>query len=224
MTLQPMAETEVELKELIRFYCMAYTSMKENGEITNITGMLLAWSRGEVEALDRLIPHIYDQLAGIARNLLRGERRHHTLQTSALVNEVYLQLVNQKKIHFNNRQQFFFYAGRIMRHILVGHARHRMASKRGKGVADLSLDEGIPLAHGENLSLETLIILDSTLERLEKHDFRLARIVELRFFAGFNNSEVANILKMSLATIKNEWKLAKMWLARELEEKRVKDC
>jgi RNA polymerase sigma factor (TIGR02999 family) len=191
--------------------------MKKQDDLSDITTLLRAWSEGDPEALDLLVPQIYEQLSAIARNHLKGERQNHTLQTSALVNEVYLQLVNQKNLHFENRRQFFYYAGRIMRHILVGHARHRLAGKRGKGVSDVPLEEGIPLADGQNLSLEKLVILDATLERLEQFDFRQARIVELRFFAGFNNSEVADILKISLTTLKHEWKLAKLWLARELE-------
>lgn len=193
--------------------------MNQNSRDRDLTALIQAWAGGNDQALDLLIPKIYAQLESMARQHMRKERSGHTLQTSALINECYLELQGQQNLRFESRQHFFFYASRIMRHILIRHARHHQAQKRGQGVQGIQLVPDIQLADGKALSVEKLLILEKSLERLEEIDQRQAQIVTLRFFGGFKNTEIADLLGISLTTIKDDWKLAKSWLAHQLAPK-----
>lgn len=179
----------------------------------DITELLLKWSRGDRDALDRLVPIVYDELRRMAHRYIARENRGHTLQTSALVHEAYLKLVDQSRAEWKNRAQFFGVAARIMRRILVDHARARDAWKRGKGTTRLSLDTAPTLAAEAD---EDIGGLDEALTRLQSFDARQGRVVELRFFGGLTVEEAAEVMEVSPATIKREWALAKAWLFREL--------
>jgi RNA polymerase sigma factor (sigma-70 family) len=195
-----------------------------------ITQLLLAWSEGDSGALQDLTPLIYDQLKRLAARHLRREPIAQTLQTTGLVHEAFLRLVDQRAPHWQNRAHFFAIASSLMRRILVDQARVRLAEKRGGGKTNLSLDaagatlEGL----GEHLLLDaqsdagaeaaraSLIGIDSALTRLDGLDHRQAQIVELRFFGGLTVEETAQVLDISSATVKRDWMMAKAWLAREL--------
>jgi len=179
----------------------------------DITNLLVEWSNGDQAALDKIMAKVYDELHQIAHNYLQNERSDHTLQTTALVNEAYLRLINFNKIDWKNRAHFFGIAGQIMRNILIDHARKQQAGKR------LNQKYKMPLESILNLPIETdidLIALDDALNNLEKIDPRQSRIIELRFFAGLTIDEVAEVLQLSPATIKREWETAKFWLLREI--------
>jgi RNA polymerase sigma-70 factor, ECF subfamily len=180
----------------------------------DVTNLLLRWSEGDRDALDRLIPLVYGELHRIAGRHLRAERQEHTLAPTALVNEVYLRLVIQRQVSWQNRTQFFGVAAQLMRRILVDHARRRQAQKRGASVAIVSLEAAgeVPATDGA----ADVLAIDGALERLAVHDPDHARIVELRFFAGLTVEEVAHLLDRSPRTIKREWRLARAWLYREL--------
>ncbi|MFY9223771.1 MAG: sigma-70 family RNA polymerase sigma factor [Blastocatellia bacterium] len=182
-----------------------------------ITNYLVQWSNGDQSALDKIMATVYDELHQIAHNFLQNERPDHTLQTTALVNEAYLRLINFNKIDWKNRAHFFGIAGQIMRNILIDHARKQQANKRFNPNYKLSLDSIL------NFPIETdsdLIALDEALTNLEKVDPRQSRIIELRFFAGLTIDEVAEILDLSPATIKREWETAKFWLLKELRNQK----
>jgi RNA polymerase sigma-70 factor (ECF subfamily) len=180
----------------------------------DVTGLLRAWSAGDQRALDRLMPLVYDQLKRIARRQLRREPERHALQTTALVHDAYLQLVDQKRASAESRLQFFAAAAGIMRRLLVDQARARHAAKRGAGVRRVSLDDELTLAARDRDP--ELLALDSALARLEGHDPRQARVVELRYFGGLSVEDAAAALGVSPATVKREWAMAKAWLYREL--------
>lgn len=180
-----------------------------------VTTLLMNWNGGEAEALDRLLPLVYDELRRIAGRYLRKERQDHTLQTTALVHEAYLRLIDQNQANWQNRAQFFGVAAQMMRRILVDHARGHTADKRGGGVAKLSLDEAIEIAEQREVDL---IALDDALNTLAQLDEQQCRVVELRFFGGLTVEEVAEVMKLSPATIKREWSMAKAWLHRELSK------
>jgi len=179
-----------------------------------VSQLLRAWSSGDEAALQRLIPLVYEELHRIARRYMGRERKGHTLQTSALVNEAYLRLVDWKNVEWQNRAHFFAVSAQMMRRILVDFARNRRYLKRGGGALQVSLAEadGISLERGTDL-----VALDDALTSLAAVDKRKSEVVELRFFAGLSVEETAEVLKVSPDTVLRDWKLAKVWLLRELE-------
>ena len=179
-----------------------------------VTGLLKAWSSGDQAALNRLTAVVHAELHRIARRYMRNERPGNTLQTTALVNEAYLRLVDQSRVNWQNRAHFLGVAAGLMRRILVDHARRVCRAKRGGGVRHLPLDEG--LAYSPAIS-ESLLVLDEALERLAAFDARKARVVELRYFAGMSVEEAAEALGVHPNTVIHDWSLAKAWLKRELE-------
>jgi RNA polymerase sigma factor (TIGR02999 family) len=178
-----------------------------------VTALLDDWSRGNRGALDQLLPHVYAELRRIAARQLRRERIGHTLQPTALVNEAYLRLVDQRKVDWRNKAHFFAVAAQIMRRILVDHARRHAAGKRGDGAQRMSLDEARDLAAAAEIPV---ITIDQALDKLEAVDADLARIVELRAFGGLTIEEAAHVLDVSPSTAKREWRTARAWLHREL--------
>jgi RNA polymerase sigma factor (TIGR02999 family) len=178
--------------------------------------MLVDWSRGDQQALAELMPLVYDELRQIAARYLRREHPGHTLQTTALVHEAYLRLIDQKHVNWQNRAHFFGIAAQMMRRILVDHARGQRTDKRGGGATKLSLDEAIGLAEEREVDL---VALDDALTNLAAMDAQQSRIVELRFFGGLTVEEVAEVIGVSPATVKREWSMAKAWLYRELGKK-----
>lgn len=180
-----------------------------------VTQLLLDWSEGNQAALDKLLPLVYKELRRLAHSYLRRERPGHTLQTTALVHEAYLKLVDQRRVHWQNRAHFFGVAAQLMRRIVVDHARGHKRAKRGGGAQMLSLDEATVVSRKPN---PDLIALDEALTRLAEIDGRKARIVELRFFGGLEVEETAEFLKVSPITVIREWKMAKAWLHRELSK------
>ena len=182
----------------------------------SITNLLIAWSEGDTSALNRLVPLVERELRRLARYHLRQEHDVHTLQTSALVNELYLKLVDQRKARWNNRTHFFAVAAQLMRRILVDHARHNRRIKRGGGFAVVSVDDVAVLTPEKSAEL---LALDDALNRLAAVDPMKARIVELRHFGGLTVDETADVLGVSAATVMRHWSLAKSWLRREVREK-----
>lgn len=178
-----------------------------------ITQLLERWSQGDEEALDQLMPLVYDELHRLAGAYLRRERREHTLQPTALVNEAYLKLVRQRNIQWQNRAQFFGVAAQLMRRILVDHARVNNADKRGGDRVNVSL-KNIG-AFGTQPTTDVLALHD-VLNRLAEIDPDQSRIVELRFFGGLTIEEAAEVMQVSHSTVEREWKIAKAWLKREL--------
>ena len=164
-------------------------------------------------SLPEMLPRVYEELRTLAANVFRDERRDHTLQPTALVHEAYLRLADQEKIVWSNRAQFFAMAARMMRRILVDHARAARTEKRGDGEKALSLDAALEIFDGE--AMDTLA-LHHSLQELEARDPRQAQIVELRFFGGLTVAETAEALAISPATVKREWSFAKVWLEREM--------
>jgi len=180
----------------------------------DVTHLLQAWSEGDQGALDQLMPLVYNELHRLAERYMAGERPGHTLQTTALVNEAYLRLVDVKQVSWQNRAHFFAVSAQFMRRILVEFARSRHALKRGAEAPPVSLDEA-----GE-VSLERaadLVALDDALKALAAMDPRRSRVVELRYFGGLSVEETAEVLKVSANTVMHDWKLAKAWLLRELQ-------
>jgi RNA polymerase sigma factor (TIGR02999 family) len=180
---------------------------------TAVTKLLLDWESGDPGVEERLMPLLYDDLHRRAEHYLRRERRGHTLQPTALVNEAYLRLVDQKRAGWKNRAQFFGVAAQAMRRILVDHARRRSTEKRGDGVSILPLDEAIGSPWKRDADL---VALDDALEALAKLAPRASRVVELRFFGGLTIDETAAALEISPATVKTDWQQAKAWLYRQL--------
>jgi RNA polymerase sigma-70 factor (ECF subfamily) len=178
-----------------------------------VTGLLLAWSDGDQAALEKLIPLVYAELHRLARRYMRRENAGHTLQTSALVNEAYLRLIEAHRVRWQNRSHFFAVSAQIMRRILVDFARARQNLKRGGGACQVSLDEGWVVSPERGADL---LALDEALERLRALNARQSQVVELRYFAGLNETEVAEVLKVSPRTVRHDWSLARAWLYREL--------
>jgi RNA polymerase sigma-70 factor (ECF subfamily) len=178
-----------------------------------VTALLLAWGRGDDSALERLMPLVHDELRRLARRLMRDERPGHTLQTAALVNEAYLRLVDASRVRWQDRAHFFALCARLMRRILVDHARSRNYQKRGGGLRHVSLHDDL-VGPGERAT--DLVALDDALETLARSDPRKSRVVELRFFAGLSVEETAEALDVSPETVMRDWKFAKVWLLREL--------
>src|SRR3954470_19515838 len=181
--------------------------------VHDVTGLLLSWRRGDAEALDRLVPLVYDELRRVARRHLRREQPGHALQATALVHEVYLRLVDVDRLTLQNRTHFFAVAAKLMRQILVDHARRQQAAKRGGGATMVSLEDASPAA--QPLSVDVLA-LDQALDALSAIDARQGSVVELRFFAGLDIAETAEALGISPATVEREWAMAKAWLYRRL--------
>lgn len=181
---------------------------------SDVTGLLIAWSEGDAEALDRLWPLVQDGLRSLAYRSLQNERPGHTLQATALVNEAYLKLIDQRRVRWQERAQFFAVAARVMRRILVDHARRHAAAKRGGGAARLTIEDS-GAAPGATTDVD-LLALEEALERLEAIDDRQSRIVELRFFGGLTVEEAAEVLQVSPATVKSDWRMARAWLFGEL--------
>ena len=181
---------------------------------SDVTELLRAWADGDQEALNKLIPLVYKELHRLASRYMRKENQNHTLQTSALVNEAYLKLVDQKKLRWQNRAHFFGVAAQLMRRILVDHARTRGSLKRGAGVQKLSLDETAIMTFDK---ASEFLQLDRALTSLSEFDPRKSRIVEMKIFCGLNMEEIAEIEKVSAGTIEREWRKAKLWLQREIQ-------
>ena len=181
-----------------------------------LTGMLREWRSGDAGALERLMPAVYDELCGIARRHLEREGPGHTLSTSALVHEAYLDLVDQSSVDWQDRVHFFAIASRTMRRVLVWHARKRNAAKRGGGGPVLTLDDAIAVA-GEGGDAVDLLALSEALDRLEEIDPRLCRVIECRHFGGLSVEETAEALAVSPATVKRDWQAARAWLRVALE-------
>ena len=177
-----------------------------------VTRLLKEWAGGNKQALDQLMPLVYDQLRTLAARCLSAERPEHTLRATALVNEAYLRLVNAE-LNFNDRVHFYAVAARLLRHILVDHAKSLNRAKRGGGVHKLSLDEALVVGQA---APSGILDLDEALQRLAAHDSRKAELVELLFFGGLTYDEAAAALSISPATVHRELRMAKAWLHREL--------
>lgn len=178
-----------------------------------ITCLLLRWREGDSAALEELMPLVYDELRRLARSYLRKERNSHTLQSTALVHEAYLRLKGENLPEWQNRAHFFGIAARIMREILVQHARGRNAAKRGGGDCRLSLDGAVAFSHQSDVDL---LELDRALSELAKFDEQQSRIVELRFFSGLSIEDTSEVLGISPATVKRDWVTARAWLYRAM--------
>jgi RNA polymerase sigma factor (TIGR02999 family) len=183
---------------------------------TGVTELLADWSKGDQEALNKLIPLVYDELHKLASRYLRRERPDHTLQTTALVHEAYLKLVDQKDANWQNRVQFFAVASQLIRRILVDYARRHRASKRGGSYYKVTLDEGL-VSPGERDA--ELFALDEALDRLAAFDPQQSRVVELLIFAGLTVGEAAQALNISPRTVSREWSMAKAWLHKEIKKR-----
>ena len=179
----------------------------------HVTELLLAWGRGDRSALDELMPLVHQELRRLARSQMRGERDHHTLQTTALVNEAFLRLVDLRRIRWQDRAHFLALSAQLMRRVLVDHARSRNVQKRGGGATRVVLDDVLVAAPDRGADL---VALDEALEHLARVDPRKSRVVELRFFGGLSVEETAEALRVSVDTVMRDWKLAKVWLLREL--------
>ena len=180
-----------------------------------ITELLLKWSGGDQSVLDELIPLVYPELRRLARGYMRREAHDHTLQTSALINEAYLRLVNQHGIEWQDRSHFFAVAAQVMRRILIDHARSHGYAKRGAGAPHVGLDD---VAELTDKRAAEFLALDDALNNLAVVDERKSKIVELRFFGGLTVEEAAEVLKLSPITVKREWRAAKAWLHLEISE------
>lgn len=180
-----------------------------------VTQLLIDLSNGDQEALDKLLPLVYEELRRLASSYMRRERSDHTLQPTALVNEAYLRLINQKDVHWQNRAQFFGVAAQVMRRILVDHSRQHYAAKRGGGGVKLALDDRIDVSSERAADL---LALDDALTRLNQLDPDQSRIVELRYFGGLSVEETARVMGISAPTVKRNWKMAKLWLYTQIKK------
>jgi RNA polymerase sigma factor (TIGR02999 family) len=178
-----------------------------------ITQLLVDWGNGDQAALERLMPLVYGELRRLAHQYMRGERPGHTLQTTALVNEAYIRLTGYRRVRWQERAQFFALAAQLMRRILIEYARSRDRQKRGGGAVRVILSEAEVLSPGRS---RELLALDEALTELAKIDQRKARVVELRFFGGLDNKEIAEVLQVSPNTVTRDWNVAEAWLRREL--------
>lgn len=187
--------------------------MRIPADRTRITGLLLQWGQGDEDALQRLIPLVHRQLHQIARRCMARERAGHTLQATELVNEAFLRLVDAKAVAWNDRAHFLAVAARVMRRILVDHARAHRSHKRGGSAARITLDDALIVAAEPR---QNFIALDDALEALSAFDARKSRVIELRFFGGLTVDETASVLQVSADTVMRDWRLAKAWLQREM--------
>lgn len=181
---------------------------------SEVTRLLDRWTAGDKKALHQLMPLIVEDLRGIARKHLAQESPGHTLQPTALVNEVYLRLIGRRTVSWQNRAQFFAFVAGMMRRVLVDHARRRMTAKRGSDVVRVSIDETIQLPAGDKDP--DLLALDDALRSLTEVDPRQSRIVEMRYFTGLSVKEIAEVESISPTTVKREWRTAKLWLYRQI--------
>lgn len=180
---------------------------------TQVTQLLQKWQEGNQEALEALMPLVYNELKRLAASYLRRERPDHTLQSAALVNEAYLRLVDQTQTRWQNKAHFYGIAAQMMRRVLADHARGHNAAKRGAGIPELELDETVVQSQSRNFDV---MDLEEALQKLEKLDPQQGRIVELRFFSGLSIEDTANVLGISPATVKRDWAAARAWLFREV--------
>jgi RNA polymerase sigma factor (TIGR02999 family) len=181
-----------------------------------VTDLLVQWSRGDDAALAQLTPLVYEELRRVAHNYMGGQRPNHTLQTTALVNEVYLRLADQTNPRWQNRAHFFAVAARAMRQILVSYARSQRSQKRGGAALKVDLDEAALVSPEES---RQIVDLHEALERLATLDSRKAQVVELKYFGGLNYDEMAEVLKISRVTVRRDWEFAKAWLYTELHDR-----
>jgi RNA polymerase sigma factor (TIGR02999 family) len=179
----------------------------------SITELLIAWNAGDQSALDRLLPIVNDELRRLARRHMQGERDGHTLQTTALVNEAYLRLVELGRLRWQDRTHFFSMTARLMRRVLVDHARAHRSQKRGGGQPHVPVEDAVLRAPERG---PDLVALDEALEALAAVDPRKTQVIELRFFGGFDVAETADVLGVSVETVARDWRVAKVWLLREL--------
>ena len=180
-----------------------------------ITGLLAEWREGNQSALDELYPLVYDELHRLARRYMSRERKDHTLQTTALINEAYVRRVDQKNVNWANRSHFFAISAQIMRRILIDHARRHAYAKRGGGAQQVSLEEVAAIAPDQG---RELVRLDEALKTLAERDPRRSQVVELRYFGGLNNEEIAGVLHVSENTVTRDWNMARAWLHQQLTE------
>lgn len=180
-----------------------------------VTELLLAWGSGDAKAMDRLAPLVYRELHRLAHGYINRERTGHTLQTSALVNEAYLKLIDARRVRWQNRAHFFAMAGRMMRRILVDFARRRRYQKRGGGAEHVDFDEALTALPNPSADL---LAIDDALTALAAVDPRKVQVVEMKFFAGLDVRETAEALKVSAETVRRDWRLAKAWLRREIRK------
>ncbi len=184
-------------------------------ESSGVTELLHAWNEGDGEALGNLMPMVFAELKRMARIRFASERSGHTLQPTAIVNEVYLRLANQKAPNLVNRDHFLAYSGKMMRWILVDHARRRLSEKRGGDQPTICLSDDLDVEQAATPIID-IIALDEALNRLERLEPRQSRVVELRYFAGLTIEETAALLEVSLSSVKDDWRMAKVWLYRDL--------
>ena len=180
-----------------------------------ITELLAEWREGNQSALDELYPLVYDELHRLARRYMSRERKGHTLQTTALINEAYVRMVDQKNVNWANRSHFFAISAQIMRRILIDHARRHAYAKRGGGAQQVSLEEVAALVPEQG---RELMRLDEALKSLAERDPRRCQVVELRYFGGLNNEEIAGVLQVSENTVTRDWNMARAWLYQQLSE------
>lgn len=183
-----------------------------------ITQLLLAWGNGDRAALETLMPLVYDELRKVAARHMRRQRPDHSLQTTALVNEAYMRLIDSSQVRWQNRAHFFAVSAQLMRRILVDFARSRTNLKRGGAAQQVTLDEALVIAPERGTDL---LALDEALTKLAELNPRQAQVVELRYFGGLNEEETAEALKVSLRTVQRDWKLARLWLYRELSSEQA---
>lgn len=179
----------------------------------DVTGLLQAWGEGDEAALQKLMPLVYEQLHAAARRYMAGERPGHTLQTTALIHETYLRLVDVRRVKWQNRAHFLAVCAQLMRRILIDFARSRHYEKRGAAAAHVNFDEALLVTAQPDVNL---VALDDALNRLAEVDERKSKVVELRFFGGLNIKEAAEVMKVSPETVMRDWRFAKVWLLREL--------
>jgi RNA polymerase sigma factor (TIGR02999 family) len=190
--------------------------MPDPSRAHDVTELLLSWRQGDTAAFDRLVPLVYDDLRRVARGHLRRERPGHSLQATALVHEVFLRLVDVDRMTVQSRTHFFALSARLMRQILVDHARRQQAGKRGGGATVIGLSDAAGAPAPTSTSMVDVLALDEALEALSSFDAQQCRVVELRFFAGLNIPEAADALGVSTATVEREWAMAKAWLHQRL--------
>lgn len=179
----------------------------------NVTALLLAWGKGDEAALNQLIPLVHDELRRIAKRCMAAERRGHSLQATALVNEAYLRLIDVQHVAWKDRAHFLAMSARLMRRVLVDIARSKQYQKRGGGHIRVTLDDALAVTHQPD---QDFVALDDALKAFARVDERKARVIELRFFGGLSVEETASVLNVSVDTVMRDWKLAKAWLLREL--------
>ena len=184
-----------------------------SGDPQKVTQLLANWSHGDRAALEKLTPLVYEELRRLAHRYMEGQRPNHTLQTTALVNEAYLRLADQRKPNFTNRSHFFAVAAKAMRQILVDHAKASQRQKRGAGASKLELNEAAMISPEQP---RAILDLNDALERLAILDSRKAQVVELRYFGGLKEDEIADVLKISTVTVRRDWVFARAWLYSEL--------